>query len=93
MQPGLPLSFPVCLSFYSGLSPPGKQSQNYAVFDRKINTLGAGPPAPTRAAAAITARYSYLTSVPRCHFIVGMENSAPSFTPDGQREVTVLVRV
>jgi hypothetical protein len=27
------------------------------------------------------------------HFIVGMTNSAPSFRPDGQREVTVLVRV
>ena len=27
------------------------------------------------------------------HFIVGMENSTPSFRPDGQREVTVLVRV
>lgn len=27
------------------------------------------------------------------HFIVGIENSAPSFRPDGQREVTVLVRV
>jgi hypothetical protein len=26
-------------------------------------------------------------------FIVGIENSAPSFTPDGQREVTVLVLV
>lgn len=25
--------------------------------------------------------------------IVGMENSAPSFTPDGQREVTVFVFV
>ena len=28
-----------------------------------------------------------------CHFIVGMTNSAPSFTPHGQREVTVLVLV
>src|SRR5581483_309254 len=28
-----------------------------------------------------------------CHFIVGMTNSAPSLTPDGQREVTVLVLV
>jgi hypothetical protein len=27
------------------------------------------------------------------HFIVGMTNSAPSFTPEGQREVTVLVLV
>jgi hypothetical protein len=27
------------------------------------------------------------------HFIVGIENSAPSLTPDGQREVTVLVLV
>jgi hypothetical protein len=27
------------------------------------------------------------------HRIVGMENSAPSFVPDGQREVTVLVLV
>jgi hypothetical protein len=27
------------------------------------------------------------------YFIVGMTNSAPSFTPDGQREVTVLVLV
>ena len=26
-------------------------------------------------------------------FIVGIENSAPSLTPDGQREVTVLVLV
>ena len=26
-------------------------------------------------------------------FIVGMTNSAPSLTPDGQREVTVLVLV
>jgi hypothetical protein len=26
-------------------------------------------------------------------FIVGMENSAPSLTPEGQREVTVLVLV
>ena len=31
----------------------------------------------------------------RCgnQFIVGIENSAPSLTPDGQREVTVLVLV
>jgi hypothetical protein len=29
-----------------------------------------------------------------CHqFIVGIENSAPSLTPDGQREVMVLVLV
>jgi hypothetical protein len=27
------------------------------------------------------------------HRIVGMENCAPSLMPDGQREVTVLVRV
>jgi len=27
------------------------------------------------------------------HFIVGMTNSAPSLTPEGQREVTVLVLV
>jgi hypothetical protein len=27
------------------------------------------------------------------HFIVGMTNSAPSFTPEGQRAVTVLVLV
>jgi hypothetical protein len=27
------------------------------------------------------------------YFIVGIENSAPSLTPDGQREVTVLVLV
>jgi hypothetical protein len=27
------------------------------------------------------------------HFIVGMTNSAPSLTPEGQRAVTVLVRV
>jgi hypothetical protein len=27
------------------------------------------------------------------HFIVGITNSAPSFTPLGQREVTVLVLV
>jgi hypothetical protein len=27
------------------------------------------------------------------HFMVGMANSAPSFTPEGQRAVTVLVRV
>ena len=27
------------------------------------------------------------------YFIVGMANSAPSLTPDGQREVTVLVLV
>ncbi|PSO15271.1 hypothetical protein C7G42_28160 [Bradyrhizobium sp. MOS003] len=27
------------------------------------------------------------------HFISGIENSAPSLTPDGQREVTVLVLV
>jgi hypothetical protein len=29
----------------------------------------------------------------RPHFIVGMENSAPSLMPEGQREVTVLVLV
>ena len=29
----------------------------------------------------------------RDQFIVGIENSAPSLTPDGQREVTVLVLV
>ena len=29
----------------------------------------------------------------RSSFIVGIENSAPSLTPDGQREVTVLVLV
>ena len=29
----------------------------------------------------------------RDQFIVGMENSAPSLTPDGQRAVTVLVLV
>ncbi len=28
-----------------------------------------------------------------CYFIVGMTNSAPSFTPLGQREVTVFVFV
>lgn len=27
------------------------------------------------------------------YFMVGIENSAPSLTPEGQREVTVLVRV
>ncbi|CCF18012.1 protein of unknown function [Pseudorhizobium banfieldiae] len=27
------------------------------------------------------------------YFIVGMENSAPSLIPDGQRDVTVFVRV
>ena len=27
------------------------------------------------------------------HFIVGITNSVPSFTPDGQRAVTVFVRV
>ncbi len=27
------------------------------------------------------------------YFIVGITNSAPSFTPEGQREVTVLVLV
>ena len=30
---------------------------------------------------------------PTRYFIVGIENSAPSLTPDGQREVTVLVLV
>jgi hypothetical protein len=30
---------------------------------------------------------------PPRQFIVGMTNSAPSLTPDGQREVTVLVLV
>ena len=30
---------------------------------------------------------------PTAQFIVGMTNSAPSLTPDGQREVTVLVLV
>ena len=30
---------------------------------------------------------------PIAQFIVGMTNSAPSLTPDGQREVTVLVLV
>jgi hypothetical protein len=29
----------------------------------------------------------------RRHFMVGMANSAPSLTPDGQREVIVLVLV
>ena len=29
----------------------------------------------------------------RAQFIVGIENSAPSLTPDGQREVIVLVLV
>jgi hypothetical protein len=30
---------------------------------------------------------------PVAHFIVGIENSAPSLMPEGQREVMVLVRV
>ena len=30
---------------------------------------------------------------PAGYFITGIENSAPSLTPDGQRDVTVFVRV
>ena len=30
---------------------------------------------------------------PKSYFIVGMTNSAPALMPDGQRDVTVLVRV
>ena len=36
---------------------------------------------------------SELHRVRRDQFIVGIENSAPSLTPDGQRAVTVLVLV
>lgn len=43
--------------------------------------------------AFISATYTYkrLLLSPRLHphFITGMENSAPSFTPEGQRLVTV----
>jgi hypothetical protein len=34
-----------------------------------------------------------MTSFNMTQFIVGIENSAPSLTPDGQRAVTVLVLV
>ena len=39
------------------------------------------------------AREPFSQSIQMDHFIVGMENSAPSLMPDGQRLVTVLVRV
>jgi hypothetical protein len=46
----------------------------------------------TREAAGGSVRRGLPTPQAR-HFIVGMTNSAPSFTPEGQREVTVLVLV
>ena len=49
---------------------------------------------PGRAALRVTgARRVLGFGLARHHFIVGMTNSAPSFTPEGQREVTVLVLV
>ena len=41
------------------------------------------PPSPSRGEGEVDGAYR----------IVGMENCAPSFVPDGQREVTVLVLV
>jgi hypothetical protein len=38
-------------------------------------------------------RAAIYIACPARHFIVGMTNSAPSLTPEGQREVTVLVLV
>ena len=35
----------------------------------------------------------FITRNPGLYFIVGMTNSAPSLTPDGQRAVTVFVLV
>jgi hypothetical protein len=44
--------------------------------------------------ANLTGRYAvFLARVRLPHCIVGITNSEPSFTPDGQREVTVLVLV
>jgi hypothetical protein len=43
---------------------------------------------------SVTISVVRMTAAPlNAHFIVGMTNSAPSFTPEGQREVTVLVLV
>jgi hypothetical protein len=46
------------------------------------------PPTPVRASRDLAGREKE-----RPYFITGMTNSAPSFTPDGQREVTVFVLV
>lgn len=37
--------------------------------------------------------FAFAGGVRTAYFMTGIENSAPSLTPDGQREVTVLVRV
>ena len=51
--------------------------------DRRIMQKGAADAAP----------FLFLAKCLGDQFIVGMTNSAPSLTPDGQREVTVLVLV
>ena len=68
---------------------------NYAAFGRKINPLAAVPRPSFEPQQPLpqAVRPNLLVPYFQTYFMVGMENSAPSFTPDGQREVTVLVRV
>ncbi len=68
---------------------------NYVAFGRKINTLAAIPRPPWGPQRPLPQAFrpQIFVAFLQTHFMVGMENSAPSFTPDGQREVTVLVRV
>jgi hypothetical protein len=54
------------------------------------------PPHTAKPASGLSGcrRVVHVSGVSRwAYSIVGMENSAPSLMPDGQREVTVLVRV
>lgn len=60
---------------------------NYAITHLRGNRAG------VRADEQLLRPVSGPGSRRRAYFIVGMENSAPSLTPEGQREVTVLVRV
>ena len=64
--------------------------------DRTIPIPNNGDRTKTRFGQGSEDKQSRLKAVPTVwsfYFMVGITNSAPSLTPDGQRAVTVLVRV
>jgi hypothetical protein len=63
--------------FFRGEIPRHIANRNLVLVERKLHLMSA----PVHETVALA------------QFIVGIENSAPSLTPDGQRAVTVLVLV
>ena len=87
MQLGLPHGFPVCRSCFSGFCRPESSRKSRRPLTERSILLAVSPLGPRQGLA------QSISPPLLPYFIVGMENSAPSLTPDGQREVTVLVRV